>query len=151
MNFSTDQLRELRDNGRTTFEAGRAIVIGTDPDGDLDVRVTLTGNCAYTQSVAKPDTVASVIMDQVGHRAFVMMGASNYNAEPDHLTWKVGRNAKKVTHITVTLDPSDTYTVRFQRATKRGQHIQLIDEVSMVYVDSLHSVIEAGTGFYLSL
>ncbi len=95
--------------------------------------------------------VACTIQEQVGHRAFVMMGAKNLMAGKDSLQWKVGRNTKSVTHVTVRLDPSDTYTVTFQRVTRRGLSVKLIAEVPMVYADCLHDVIETETGLYLSL
>lgn len=93
----------------------------------------------------------TTIQAQIGHRAFVMMGAKNLLAGANSLGWKVGKNAKKVTHVTVALDPSDTYTLHFQRVTKRGLNVSTIAKVSGVYVDSLHRVIEAETGMYLSL
>lgn len=95
--------------------------------------------------------VAMTIAAQIGNGAFAMMGAKNLLSSADSLQWKIGRNAKAVTHITVRLDPSDTYTVIFHRVTKRGLSVVVKAEVAGVYVDSLHAVIESETGLYMNL
>lgn len=105
--------------------------------------------------------VAETIREQIGGRAFYMMGAKHLLASADSLTWKIGRNAKSVTHVTVKLTPADTYTVTFARVTSsrynhktgdfRSGSTKTLSEVSDVYVDSLHTVIQDGTGLYLSL
>jgi hypothetical protein len=64
--------------------------------------------------------VANVISEQIGHRAFVMMGASNLMGGESHLQFKIGTNSKTVTHVTVTLTSEDLYIVRFDRVTKIG-------------------------------
>ena len=93
--------------------------------------------------------IAKEIRRQIGNRAFFMMGGKNLIASEDALTWKIGRNAKNVTHVTVTLDPSDTYTIKFQRV--HGLKVTDKGELSMVYADQLHALIEENTGLYLSL
>lgn len=103
---------------------------------------------------------AQTIAAQIGNRAFAMMGAKNLLGGDNHLQFKVGKNAKGVTHITVTLDPSDTYTVKFDKVTpyrmdrRTGEMkggVKTLAEVEGVYVDSLKTTIEANTGLYLSL
>jgi hypothetical protein len=93
--------------------------------------------------------VGRTIAEQIGTRAFMMMGAKNLMASDTSLQFKVGRNAKGVTNIVIRLDPSDTYTVRFARV--RGSKITDLAVISDVYADSLHVVIEEHTGLYLSL
>jgi hypothetical protein len=93
--------------------------------------------------------IATTIAAQIGNRAFAMMGAKNLLASERALQFKIGRNAKGVTHVTVTLDPTDTYTVKFDRVRKYVA--KPVAEVEGVYVDSLRSVIESNTGLYLSL
>ena len=93
--------------------------------------------------------VAHTIAAQIGNRAFMMMGAKNLAAGESTLTWKIGRNAKGVTHVRVELTPMDTYTVRFYRV--RGTRQAELEAVDDVYVDSLRSTIENHTGLYLSL
>lgn len=94
-------------------------------------------------------TVANTIRDQIGHPAFVMMGAKDLAGGSDNLQFKVGANAKKVTHVRVVLDPSDTYTVTFYKC--RGASIKELAAQSLVYADQLRKVIETHTGLYLSL
>ena len=99
--------------------------------------------------------VAQIIASQIGGTAFAMMGAKQITAcvfkvGEESLSWKVGRNAHSITHITVTLEPSDTYKVVFTRCgPKIGRTV--VAEHTGIYVESLHGLIESETGFYLSL
>jgi len=104
--------------------------------------------------------VAKTIADQIGSRAFVMMGAKNLVGSENHLQFKVGTNAMKVTHVTVTLTSADLYDVRFDRVTKIGFSaktgkttggVKTLAEVPGVSVDRLRAVISEQTGMYLSL
>lgn len=96
--------------------------------------------------------VAETIRQQLGPVALALLGASNLVAttnetrENDGLMFRVGRNAKGVSKLVIRLDPSDTYTVQAWRL--RGADPTLLEEVSDVYVDSLHDVIERLTGLY---
>jgi hypothetical protein len=94
-------------------------------------------------------TVANTIREQLGRRAFAMMGAKNLFAKGPGLQFDVGTNAKKISRIIITLDPSDTYTVKAYKG--RGINTKLVSTTSDVYADSLHTVIESLTGLYLSL
>lgn len=96
------------------------------------------------------NTVAQTIASQIGNRAFAMMGAKNIGASGNSLMWKIGANAKKITHITVELMSDDTYTVTFHKISKGGAKWDK-HAVPMVYADNLHRVIESETGLYLSL
>ena len=95
---------------------------------------------------------ANIIREQIGHKALYMMGAKNLVGDSRQLTWKVGRNSKRVRWVQVILDPSDTYTVRFLGGG-RAPSFEVIERAShsMVYFDQLHAIIEKETGFYLSL
>jgi hypothetical protein len=95
-------------------------------------------------------TIAQTIAEQIGRPAFAMMGAKNIVAGERDLTFKVGANAKKVTHVRVTLDPSDTYSVEFIRVG-RNYSVTTLASVALVHVEQLRSTIEANTGLYLSL
>jgi hypothetical protein len=104
--------------------------------------------------------VANVIAEQIGHRAFVMMGAKNLLGGDRHLQFKVGTNSKKVTHVTVTLTGDDLYTVRFDRVTKIGFNaktgattggVKMLAEIESVSFDQLRGIISENTGMYLSL
>jgi hypothetical protein len=92
--------------------------------------------------------VANTIRTQIGPVAFMLMGASNLLGGEDYLQFKIGSNAKKVTHVTVTLLPSDTYKLTFQRVW--GTKVTLLNELAGVYVDNLHDMIELHTGLFLS-
>ncbi len=109
------------------------------------------------QSIA----IANTIRDQIGFRAFTMVGASEFVAWPASpgvlggLRFKLGsgiRNAKGklVARVLVTLSPDDTYRVRAYGRASLGPSPCLGDE-SGVYVGELRSTIERLTGAYLSL
>lgn len=95
--------------------------------------------------------IATTIQSQIGRPAFAMMGAKNLTAGERSLSWKLGGGAKaRASHVTVTLDADDTYTVETLRCSvKIGRKV--LESVSGVYFDTLRTVIEAQTGFYLSL
>lgn len=94
---------------------------------------------------------AATILRQLGNRCLVMIGAKAILDCGDAVQFKVGRNAKGVTHVRITLDPSDTYTVKFDRVTRRGMNVTPKGEVSFVYADQLRTAIETHTGLYTSL
>lgn len=92
--------------------------------------------------------VANTIKDQIGSRALFMMGAQNLTGSHNALSFKI-RGSKLATHIRVTLDASDTYTVEFLKI--RGTNIQKPATVCGVYAESLKLTIETHTGLALSL
>lgn len=92
-------------------------------------------------------TVAKTILSQLGGaRALgVMTGAYGYAGGDDFLSfrWKVrGRDGIKA--VRITLDPSDTYTIRLYTLTGR-----LVDTLTDVYNDGLVDAIERRTGLAL--
>jgi hypothetical protein len=80
-------------------------------------------------------TVAKTILAQLGGERFVMMtGATSFIGSADSLTFKVGSNPKRVTHVRVTLTPDDLYDMTFFRAGKGpqshdGVHREMLQEV----------------------
>lgn len=101
-----------------------------------------------TATARKTDmTVPNTIRQQIGNRAFFMMGAKNLCGDATSLQFKIC--GSKVTHIRVTLDPSDTYTVAFIRV--RGRKVTELASEEGVYADSLNRVIASNTGLALSL
>lgn len=94
--------------------------------------------------------VANTIRAQIGERALFMVGAKNLCGSADALTFKVGRNAKKVTHIRVTLTPADVYRVEFLKCRGFDPVVTIADRDN-VYAESLNAVIETETGFRTSL
>lgn len=96
--------------------------------------------------------VAQTISDQIGSRAFMMLGASNLLGDDTSLTFKIGRNAQGVTHIRVQLDPDDTYTMQFMRIGRAPRfEKKIVSEASGIYADQLRELIERRTGMYTSL
>lgn len=96
--------------------------------------------------------VAETILSQMGgaRRLSVMIGAKNFVAVEQGLTFKMGKGAKDgITHCTVTLAADDTYTVRFQRVW--GHKVTEKGTTEGVYCDMLRDIFEDRTGFYLSL
>ena len=97
------------------------------------------------------NTVALTIAEQLGglRRLSMMVGARNFVSSEDSLTFKLGRGAKDgITHVTVTLDADDTYTVRFCRCW--GTKVTEKGTSSGIYNDMLVALFESSTGFYLT-
>jgi len=96
--------------------------------------------------------VAKIIASQIGNRAFQMLGAKDLMGDENSLTFRIGRNAQGVTHIKVTLDPSDTYTMQFLKVGRAPRfEKKVLSEASDIYADNLRKVIESKTGMYTSL
>ena len=100
-------------------------------------------------------TIATTIAQQLGF-SLKMIGAKNLISHPDGLSFRVGKNAKRVNYIKISLNASDLYDVTFQRIPSvrqicNGAEVKTISEVSGVYASSLRGVIEQSTGLYTSL
>ena len=95
-------------------------------------------------------TVANTILEQLGGKMFcVMVGAKNLVGGPNSLSLKIGSGTKnKATHLRVTLDPSDTYTVEFLRCSVRAtEPIKVLSSHESIYNDGLRDLFERETGF----
>lgn len=89
--------------------------------------------------------VAKTILEQLGGRQFqVMTGAKDFIGDVDTLSFKIGRNAHAINAVRITLDPSETYTVRFFR---RGK---VVSQHSDIYNDQLRALFTEKTGLYTS-
>ena len=91
--------------------------------------------------------VAQTILEQLGGRMFgVMTGAKNFVGSQDSLSFRLPSNFAKdgINAVRVTLDPSDTYTVRFMKI--RGVKVIEVAVRGMVYCDTLQSTFKAVTG-----
>ena len=93
--------------------------------------------------------VANEIRRQLGNKALTMMGAKNLVAGDDYLSFRIGRNAKGVNYIKITLNPKDLYDIEFGKI--RGMNYKVKKAVNDVYFDQMHDIIEQNTGMYLSL
>jgi hypothetical protein len=103
--------------------------------------------------MATEHTVALTILAQLGNRCMQMIGAKNILTSENALTFKIGRNAKSVSHIRISLDADDTYTIEALRVRKQNgvPKCTTVEISSCVYVDRMHKTIERFTGMYTSL
>lgn len=94
--------------------------------------------------------IATTIADQIGHRARVMLGARDLVAcdvdGAPTLRMRIGRGPRGIGILSITLEPSDTYTVRGY--TSRGREVACSGDV---YAEGLRAVIAHMTGLAVSL
>jgi len=96
--------------------------------------------------------IAQTIQSQLGGRRFsVMTGAKNYVGGDNYLSFKVSSRMcrNKATHVKITLDQTDTYTVAFLAC--RGTSIRQISEHNFIYGEQLQTVFSSETGMATSL
>jgi hypothetical protein len=95
-------------------------------------------------------TVAKTIAEQIGNRAFFMIGAKNLVGSENSLTFKVGRNGKGVTHIKVTLDAGkDLYEMEGFKV--RGTKVTRVHKIEGLFAEDLHEGISNMTNMVTSL
>jgi hypothetical protein len=88
-------------------------------------------------------TMANAILAQLGGERFVMMtGATSFIGSADSLTFKLGSNPKRVTHVRVTLTPDGLYDMTFFRTGKGPQSHDGVQR------EMLQEVFGANTGLY---
>lgn len=96
--------------------------------------------------------IAEEILLQLGGNRFIAMTGSKNFAAGDNgrsLSMKVGQNPKGVTHLKITLDPTDTYTMIFYRI--RANKIKVLETFTGVYNDMLQKIFTKMTGLYTHL
>jgi hypothetical protein len=98
---------------------------------------------------------AETIFNQLGgtRRLAMMTGATNFSygstdKNETYVQFRVGRNAKKINLVKITLNGSDTYTTEFMWATTKA--ITVKSEFAGVYNDMLKEIFESSTGMYLT-
>ena len=94
------------------------------------------------------ETSQNILSSLGGSRFVAMTGARNLVADANSLSMKLGRGAK-CSHVRITLDASDTYTVETFKA--RGYTWTALEVETLVYVDALRDVFERLTGFACTL
>lgn len=94
-------------------------------------------------------TVAKTIHQQIGNKAMVMIGAKNFVGDDTMLSFKIGRNAGKWTHIRVELTAADLYRMTFFRFWDCDVKAEKV--VDGLYFDMLRSTIRRETGMATSL
>ena len=92
--------------------------------------------------------VAETIQAQLGHKALVMMGATNLVAMADGFKFKI-KGCLIGNLLLINLTPADTYNVSLWSI--RGAHTHCSARTDDVQVGELHATIERMTGLYLSL
>jgi len=94
--------------------------------------------------------IAETLYNQIGRQAFVMLGAKNLGYTDKGISFKIGRNAEGVTHISINYNyGQDLYEMKFYAI--RGASCKVKAEYEGVYADQLHTLIEKATGLYTSL
>lgn len=93
--------------------------------------------------------VANEILRQLGGNKFIAMtGAKDLVGGKNYLGMKLGRGTKnKATHMRITLDPTDTYTVEFMRWNGRKLEMKVLSSESLIYCDMLQETFTEATGF----
>ena len=96
---------------------------------------------------------AGVILKQLGGNKFIaMVGACDFvydgKAKYANATMRI-KAGRKVTHLKVQLDSTDTYVMTFYRI--RGSKMTVVQEVKGVYNDMLQEVFTEVTGLATSL
>lgn len=96
---------------------------------------------------------AQTILQQLGGKRFAMMtGAKNFLQDDviQKLTMKIGRNAKKVTHVTISVNALDLYDITFLNI--RGfNEPKVMSSFENVYAENMREIFESQTGMYLTL
>lgn len=106
--------------------------------------------------------VADIILQQLGGNKFlVMTGAKNLVVDGNTLRMTLPRNCSKANRLYITLDPEDTYTMRFIKYTAgrlnkktftwTEDKVTEIKTVEGVYCDMLQDIFTEVTGMYTHL
>jgi hypothetical protein len=104
--------------------------------------------------MSTPFQVKEIIAQMGGNRIFSMAFKScAYATSPNiSVTFVIAaalKRAAKMSHVRVTLMPSDTYKVEFINV--RGTNVKTVAEADDIYCDQLKELVEQKTGLYLSL
>jgi hypothetical protein len=113
------------------------------------MNATMTKNENKGENKMTDLAIANTIKDQIGGKALFMIGAKNLMGHENGLSFRVGRNAKKVNYVKITLNGRDLYDLEF--GWIRGMKYTVKATETDYYFDMLHSAIEEHTGMYTSL
>ena len=85
-----------------------------------------------------------------GNRFIAMTGAKHFGVGPNGMSFKIGRNSKRVNHVTIDYDRGrDLYNMKFDWVTIKG--IQNKKKLKGIYADQLQDMFTRYTGMYTSL
>jgi hypothetical protein len=88
-------------------------------------------------------------LKQLGGNKFIAMtGAKDFGVGPKGMSFKIGRNSKRVNYIRIDLK-NDLYNMEFMWVSKRG--VKVVKKVKGVYNDQLQKVFTKYTGMYTRL
>ena len=89
--------------------------------------------------------VGREILRQLGGARFVAMtGAKNFLYTDNSISFRIGKNAKRVNYVKIELTHRDDYTMTFGNI--RGLNYTVKAERDVIFADSLRAVFEAETG-----
>ncbi len=96
------------------------------------------------------------ILNQLGGRQFIaMVGANSITFDGTLNTPNLAlrfKGSNKANYVKVTLDPDDTYTVKFHRLSSDIERsMKPVKEYSGVYCDMLQDIFTSVTGLYTTL
>lgn len=100
--------------------------------------------------------VSNTIIDQLGGNGFIAMTGSKefaYTVKPNgdiSLSFRVGKNVKRVSHIRVTLNGQDLYDIEFARISILGD-VKILNEMKSVYAEDLQELFVNNTGLLINL
>ena len=109
------------------------------------------GRGARGSSRRDPTSVPNIILAQLGGRRFIAMTGAQVSSEHKSLIVKLprGTTRKSIRAMVVTLEPSDTYSVRFVSQTRSA--VRTVAKFDNVYAEDLRRIFEETTGLYTSL
>jgi len=85
-----------------------------------------------------------------GNRFIAMTGAKHFGVGPNGMSFKIGRNSKRVNHVTIDYDRGrDLYNMKFDWVTIKG--IKNKKTLKGIYADQLQDMFTKYTGMYTSL
>ena len=93
---------------------------------------------------------AKTLLQQLGGNKFMAMtGAKDFGIGSDGLHFKIGRNAKSISHVVINLSSMDLYDMKFLRV--RAGKIKVVKKVKGVYFDMLGDIFKRYTGMNVRL
>lgn len=102
-------------------------------------------------------TVPQIILSQLGGNRFAMMtGAKDFLADGNTLSFRLpgsgGFCKSGINKVTVTLDESDTYTVKFLKVRSGMSSVKVVtvSEFSDIYAEDLRELFTRETGLVTS-
>lgn len=106
---------------------------------------------------AKGSFSGKTILEQLGGNKFIAMtGAKNFgqDTKEQSIAFRIGRNAKNVNQVKITLTPMDLYDMEFLSVSVKKDGTvkrKIISKVEGVYNDQLQETFTANTGMHTSL